>query len=125
MRLVTFEVSCLTFDTLQVTCISLLHVSQALAERETAKVAAFKTNSSSSCSSSSSSSSSSSISSCATAYDIQSTMHVAAVLQVGSPFNLSQRNRKPLVTFLQRLMLLFNIISPAAVIRCCQVKCSL
>ena len=84
----------MTCELLQVTCIALLHAAQARAEREAAKVSASKSRRSNSSSSSSSS---------VTAFDIQSTVHVAAVLQ--------------------RIMLLCNIIQPAVVIRCCQVKC--
>ncbi len=82
----------------QVACVALLYIAHARAERESAKTAAAKGRRSSIISSSSSkSSSSSSIS----AFDIQATVHLAAVLQ--------------------RLVLMYNVIVPAVMQRCCQV----
>ncbi len=81
----------------QVACVTLLYIAHARAERESTKTAAAKGRRSSIISSSSSNSSSSSIS----AFDIQATVHLAAVLQ--------------------RLVLMYNVIVPAVMQRCCQV----
>ena len=78
--------------TFQVTCVALLYIAHARAERDASKVAALKSRRGS-------------ISSSTTAFDIQATVQVAAVLQ--------------------RLMLLLNNVVPAVVLRCCQVKFTL
>jgi hypothetical protein len=80
--------------TVQVTCVALLYIAHARAERDASKAAALKSRRGSISSSSS-----------ATAFDIQATVQVAAVLQ--------------------RLMLLLNSVVPAVVLRCCQVKSTL
>lgn len=79
--------------TVQVTCVALLYIAHARAERDASKAAALKSRRGSISSSS------------ATAFDIQATVQVAAVLQ--------------------RLMLLLNSVVPAVVLRCCQVKSTL
>lgn len=67
-------VLCVSFDSLQqVTCIALLHVAHARFERDAAKTASLKARRSSISTSSSSS---------VSAFDVQATVHVAAVLQV-------------------------------------------
>jgi hypothetical protein len=78
----------------QVTCVALLYIAHARVERDASKAAALKSRRGSISSSSS-----------ATAFDIQATVHVAAVLH--------------------RLMLLLNSVVPAVVLRCCQVKFTL
>lgn len=76
----------------QVSCIALLYVAHARSERDAVKAAALKSRRSSGGSLHSTS---------VSAFDIQATVQVAAVLQ--------------------RLMLLYNVVTPAVVLRFCQV----
>ena len=82
-------------EPLQVTCIALLHIAHARAERDAARAATSKVRRGSISSAISSSTTG------ATAFDIQATVHVTSVLQ--------------------RLLLIYNIIVPATVLRFCQV----
>jgi hypothetical protein len=76
----------------QVLCIALLNVAYARSERDTIKAAVLKSRRGSS---------SSHNTTIISAFDIQATTQVAAILQ--------------------RLMLLYNIVAPAVVLRFCQV----
>jgi hypothetical protein len=86
------DVSILIFAPSQVTCIALLSIAHARAERDATKAAALKARRGSV---------SSLGSAMASAFDIQATVQLAAVLH--------------------RLMLVYNIIVPAVVLRFCKV----